>query len=113
MASYKNPTFQERQTLAQQARDKALTQLRAKPVLDEATIAAQTAARIAREDAAAELSRAKIAAREQAKADKRAKALEAAANPVVDAVPVVQTEADKKAARDARYAARKNRTSGR
>ena len=112
MASFKDPGFQERVALAQQARQKALDKLRAKPPVDEAVLAERTAARLAREEAEAQAREARRAereqAREQAKAEKLTKAAEAAA-----AKPVPLTEAEKKAARDARYAARKNRKSSR
>ena len=101
MASYKDPSFQERTALAQQAREKALKQLAAKPALDPALIAERNAARLAREQAAAEKSAARRAAIAQAKADKIAASL-------IPAKPV-PTEAELKAARDARYAARKNK----
>ena len=101
MAAYKEPTFQERAALAQQARDKALAKLAAKPALDPAVVAERTAARLAREAAAAEKSAAKKAAITQAKADKLAAAQAAVVTP--------PTEAELKAARDERYAARKKR----
>ncbi|MEQ1495414.1 MAG: DUF6481 family protein [Novosphingobium sp.] len=101
MASYKDPTFQERTALAQQARDKALKTLAAKPAVDPAVIAQRKAAAEAREAAAAEKSAARKAAIAQAKADKLA-----AAQVPVKARP---TEAELKAARDERYAARKKR----
>lgn len=111
MSSYKDPGFQERTALAQQAKQKALDQLRARPALDETVLAERSAARHAREEAEAALRLAKLADREQAKADKRAladaRALEAAAAAQVAATRAVATEAEKKAARDARYAARK------
>lgn len=101
MASYKDPSFQERAALAQAARAKALAKLAARPVLDEAQIAERKAAQLAREAAQAEKSAARKAAIAQAKADKIA----AAQVPVKE----VPTEAELKAARDARYAARKKR----
>jgi hypothetical protein len=69
--------------------------------LETKAIAQRTAASLAREQAAAEKSAARKAAIAQAKADK----LEAAKV----AAPVVPTEAELKAARDERYAARKKR----
>ena len=39
MASYKDPTLQERTALAKAARDKALAKLAAKPKIDEAVLA--------------------------------------------------------------------------
>ncbi|KUO53739.1 MAG: hypothetical protein APF78_09130 [Sphingomonadales bacterium BRH_c3] len=101
MASFKQPTFQERAALAQKARDKALKKLAAKPPMDEAESARRKEAQLAREAAAAEKSRARKAAIEQAKADRQAAAT-AAAKPV-------QSEAQKKTARDEKYAARKKR----
>lgn len=102
MASYKDPSFQERTALAQQARAKALALLAAKPAPDAALIAQRQAARLAREAAQAEKSAARKAAIAQAKADK----LEAAKAPAEKAG---LSEAEQKAARDARYAARKKR----
>ena len=101
MASYKDPTFEERTALAKAAREKALAKLAAKAPLDPAVVAERKAAAEARDKAAAEKSAAKKAAIAEAKAAK----LEAAK--VV--VPAGPTEAERKAARDARYAARKKR----
>ena len=105
MASYKDPSFQERTALAAKAREKALKALAAKPALDPAIVAEREAARLAREAAAAEKSAARKAEIAQAKADKKA-AAEAALAASQKPVP---TEAELKAARDARYAARKKR----
>ena len=105
MASYKDPSFEERTALARQAREKALAKLAAKPALDPAVVAERKAAQAAREKAVAEKSAAKKAAIEQAKADKAA-AAEAAAEAAK--APVVSEE-ELKAARDAKYAARKKR----
>ncbi|WP_310532332.1 DUF6481 family protein [Novosphingobium sp.] len=102
MASYKDPSFQDRTALAQQAREKALKLLAAKKApVDEAEVARRKAAREAKEAAEAEKRAAKKAAIEQAKAEKKAAAM----------VPEVAkpTEEELKAARDAKYAARKNR----
>lgn len=98
MAGYNEPTFQERTARAEKARAKALAKLAARPPVDEAELARRKAAREAREAAAAEKSAARKAAIAQAKADKLAAA----------AVPV-PTEAELKAARDQKYAARKKR----
>jgi hypothetical protein len=97
--SFKNPTFQDRAGQAADARQKALEQLRQKPPRDEKLVAERIAAAEKREAAKAEKAAAKKAA-DAAAAEK--KAAEAAAN-------APATEAEKKAARDARYAARKNR----
>ena len=98
MAAYKEPSFAERAALSQQAREKALKKLSAKPQMDEAELARRKAAQAEREAAAAEKSAARKAAIAQAKADKIA----AANKPK-------PTEAELKAARDAKYAARKAR----
>lgn len=100
MKSFKDPSFEQRVGQAADARKKALEQLRAKPPLDQEQVAARVAANAQKEAARAE----KAAAKKQAAADEAAAAAVAAA-----AMPVQLTEAEKKARRDARYAARKNR----
>ena len=102
--SYKDPSFQDRVGSAAQAKQKALDRLKAKPAADPAVAAERQAARLAREAAQAEKRAAKKAAEEQAREQKAAAAEKAKAAEV--AAP---TEAELKAARDARYAARKNR----
>ena len=82
-------------------REKALKKLAQKPALDPAVVAERAAAQAAREVAAAEKSAARKAAIATAKADKIAAAQMAK--------PVVLTEAEKKAARDLKYAARKQK----
>lgn len=101
MASYKEPSLQERAALAREARDKALKALAARAPVDPAVVAQRQAAAAAREAAAAEKSAARKAAIAQAKADKKAAAS-------VPAKPSL-SEAELKAARDERYAARKKR----
>ena len=102
MAGFKVPTFQERAALTQEARaksrEKALKKLAAKQPVDPEELARRKAAQQQREAAAAERSAARKAAIARAKADK-----EAASN-----IPV-PTEAELKEARDAKYAARKER----
>jgi hypothetical protein len=109
MTSYKAPAFQDRLALAAQAKQKALEKLKAKPPVDPAVLAERRAAAEKREAAEAEKRAAKLAAREQEKAEKIA--AREAARPVV--VPPKErslpTAAEMKAARDARYAARKAR----
>ena len=97
--SFKNPTYQERVGRAADAKQKALEQLRQRPPVDEKVVAERIAAAQKRDEAKAEKAAAKKAADAAAAI---AKAAEAAAN----APP---TEAERKAARDARYAARKKR----
>ena len=105
MKSYKDPSFNDRIGRAAEAKKKALEQLRSKPPVDEKIVAERAAARLKREAAEAEKRAAKKAAEQAAKEQKAA---EAAAAKAAVARPA-QTEAERKAARDARYAARKNR----
>lgn len=109
MAGYKDPGFQERQALAQKARQAALDKLKAKPAPDPAVVAQRLAAQAAKEEAQAAKRAEKIAEREQAKADAEAKAAAAEAEAENAALQEVETEAEKKLKRDARYAARKKR----
>lgn len=102
MKSYKDPSFQDRISRATEAKQKALDALRTKPPIDEELVAARKAARLRREAAEAEKRAAKLAAREEAARERAAKA----AKPERSRV---RTEDEAKAARDARYAARKNR----
>ena len=91
-----NDTFQDRIGNAAKAREKALEKLRAKPPLDPKVVAERVerqAQRNAREA-------------EKAEAKKAARAAEAAAKADVSPPP---TEEERKAARDAKYAARKAR----
>ncbi len=96
-------TFQERLARAAEAKQKALEKLRSKPPVDAAVLAERQALQLKREAAQGERRAASAAARLQAKDAKAAKAAEAAS------APAAPTEADLKAARDARYAARKKR----
>lgn len=107
MASFKAPSFQERAALASKAKAEALEKLRSKPPLDDKIKAERMAASLKRDAAKAEKLAAKKAAKEavkEAEAEATAAALAKAA-----AVPPPLTEAELKARRDARYAARKNR----
>jgi hypothetical protein len=105
MKSYKDPSFQDRMGRAAEAKKKALDQLRAKPPVDEAVVAERQAARARRDEAQA----AKRDAREAEKAQAAESAKAAEAEAAAAAPPPPPTEAERKAARDARYAARKNR----
>ena len=107
MTSYKDPSFRDRAGSAAAAKQKALDQLRARPKADPALVAERQAARRAREEAEAERREAKKAAEAQARTDRAA--AEAAAAETEPAPAPVDTEAERKAARDARYAARKAR----
>ncbi|MES2119795.1 MAG: DUF6481 family protein [Pseudomonadota bacterium] len=98
MMSYKS-TFQDRAGQAAEAKQKLLDQYKSRPPVDEKVAAERAAAAERKEAARAEKAAAKKAERQEA-AD--AAAAEAAAN-------APKSEAELKAARDARYAARKNR----
>jgi hypothetical protein len=106
MASFKDPSFQDRTATARDAKAKALALLKAKPPVDPAVLAERQAARLAKEAAEAEARIARKAAQEIDRAEKKRLAEEAAAaavkKPLLDAAAL-------KAARDARYAARKSR----
>ena len=91
-----NSTFKDRAAQAAEARRKALEQYKARPPVDEQRAAERLAAAQQRDSARAEKAEAKKAERT---AEDAAKAAEAAP----------PTEAERKAARDAKYAARKNR----
>ncbi len=96
MKSYRDPSFQERVQRAAEAKKKALDQLRARPPIDEAVQAARIAASTKRAAVSAGKAEAKKAAKQRA----------------IDAVataPAPPTEAELKARRDAKYAARKRR----
>jgi hypothetical protein len=104
MKANHNPNLQDRLAAAAQSRQKALDKLRAKPPLDESVVAARQEARLKREAADREKRAAKLAQQQEAAA--AAKAAKAA--PVAK-TPSLPTAAELKAARDARYAARKSR----
>ena len=110
MKSNHNPSLEDRRAAAMQSRQKALDALRAKPPVDEKIVAARQEAQAKREAAdrekrAAKLAREAAAAEAKAQADE-AKAAAAAKKAAFLAPP---TAAEMKAARDARYAARKSR----
>lgn len=125
MGSFKDPSFQDRVGSAAEAKKKALELLRSKPPVDEAVAAAKREARLAKEAAEAEKRAAKKAAKEQQEADKieakraaeQAAAEQAAAEQAAAEEEAARarpaksklTEEERKAARDARYAARKKR----
>jgi hypothetical protein len=107
MKSYKEPSYQDRAGRAAEAKRKALDQLRAKPPADPSVAAERQAARLRREAAQSEKRQARKEAEEQARA---AKAQQSAAAAEAEAArPAPPTEAERKAGRDARYAARKSR----
>lgn len=117
MAGYREPGFQDRTAAAAKARSAALERLKAKAPIDPAEQArkiaeaeAREAAKVAKREAikAAKIAEAAAAA---AAAQAAAEAAEAALQAEADAAAanVELTEAERKAARDARYAARKLR----
>src|SRR5688572_22833583 len=103
MTSFRDPSFQERVGRAADAKKKALEQLRLRPPVDPAVLAERKAASDRREAAKADKALARKEARQAAIDATAAKAAAAAA------APAPPTEAERKAGRDARYAARKNR----
>lgn len=107
MASFKEPSFQDRAKLAAEAKQRAIEKLKAKPPMDPAVAEQRAAARAAREAAEAKRRADKLAAVEAAKAEKEAKAAALIAEAEAEVKRREQEEIDKKAARDARYAARK------
>ncbi len=104
MKSYKDPPLHDRLGRAAEAKRKALEQLRARPPIDENAAAERQAMRLAR-DVAKEERRAALKTTEQLKADETVRD----AGPQALAAPPVPTETERKAIRDARYAARKSR----
>ena len=91
-----NSSFKDRAGQAAAAKQKALEQYRSRPPVDEKVAAERMAASQKREAARAEKAAAKKAEKD-------------AADAAAKAVPAPKTEAQLKAARDARYAARKAR----
>jgi len=113
MSGFKEPSFADRQKAAQEARQSILNKFRAKPGLDDPAVKRR---QVEREAQAADRSKAKLA-REAAKAEQKRRDAEAAAQAAAQlarekeeaAAKEVALEAERKAARDARYAARKKR----
>lgn len=103
MTSYKDPSFQDRIGRAADAKKAAIEKLRSKPAVDQKVVAQRQAARLKREAAQAEKAESRKAAEQDVKE------AEAAAAAAKAAAPAPPTEAEQKASRDARYAARKNR----
>ena len=104
MPPFKDPSFHDRAASAAQAKQRALEKLKARPPIDPAVLEERKAAQALRDAEAAKAAEEKKAAREREKAEKRERAAAAVPAPRPEL-----TEAEKKAARDARYAARKNR----
>lgn len=114
MASFKDPSFQDRVALAKAAKQKALDQLRAKPPVDRADLAKRREAREVREEARSVERAAKAEAIAMVKAEKAVLKLakqedDRTAAELKAARLKPASAAEMKAARDARYAARKAR----
>jgi hypothetical protein len=113
MSGFKEPSFADRQKAAQEARKSILEKFRAKPGLDDPAVIQRQAEREAQ---AAERAKAKQL-RDSAKAEKKIRDAEAAEQATAQlarekeeaAAKEVALEAERKAARDARYAARKGK----
>ena len=110
MKGYKEPGFQDRAQASARAKKKALEQMKPMPMPDEAEVAARVARRAERE-AKAEGKRA-VSRAEQGERGGREKALMGEDEQAKIALPA-RSEMEKKEERDARYAARKSRSSGR
>ena len=101
MAGYKEPGFQDRLAAAARQRENAIARMKAKPPIDPAVQAERIEKARLREEAQAQ--------RAAERAEARRLAAEAAAEAKAALVVTPPTEAELKAARDARYAARKAR----
>lgn len=110
MKGYKEPGFQDRVAAKTRAKASALEMLKAAPKPDEAELAARAARQQEREAKAAAKRTAVREAKEEAQRLEQEKKLEAE-QARAKAAPPVLTEAERKSARDARYAARKKRKS--
>ena len=129
MPAFKTPGLQERQEAAARAKSAALAKYHVRAPVDEALISERSARRVAREAAEAEKRVAARRAKEEAAEAKRERELQAAAEAATSARAQAEaaaqakadaaaqkaaqkklwTEEDRKAARDARFAARKAR----
>jgi hypothetical protein len=114
VASYKEPSFEDRVASGAKAKQKALDTLMAKPPVDPAMMVERREAREAREKARAEQRAAQAEADAAAEAEKGA--AQAALEAEVEAAATLKAEplkpasaAEMKSARDARYAARQAR----
>ncbi len=113
MSGFKEPGFADRQKAAAQAKKELLNKFRTQPGHDdpdvakrraerEATAASREKARLAREAA-------KLEAKQREQEAKAAEAVRIAREKEEEAALQVANEAEQKAKRDARYAARKDR----
>jgi len=109
MKAYRGPSYQDRVERAAEAKQKALDRLKARPPVDPATLAARREAALARDAAQAEKRAARQAERDEAAAHKAARADEAAVRAEENEGGRIPSDEERKAMRDARYAARKRR----
>ena len=110
MAGFKTPDFNERAAESRAAKQKLIDRNRDRPAPDPAQVAERQVARAAREVAAAERRASRQLALEEAKAAKLASsAPEPEESGQAPKPQSARSEAELKAARDARYAARKTR----
>jgi hypothetical protein len=112
MAGYKEPGFQDRRKAADEARAKALAKLKSKPAVDPAVLAERAAKAEEREAAQAAKREAAKVAKAEAEAQKAAelaRAEEEARKAAPPPPPPPLTDDERKAIRDAKYAARKAR----
>jgi hypothetical protein len=115
MSGFKEPSFADRQKAAQEARQNMLSKFRSQPGPDDPAVKARQADR---EALAAKQAKANLT-REAAKAERKRLEEEAAAAASAlvlrkkeeTAARKIALEAEQKAARDARYAARKKKKS--
>src|SRR6478672_358613 len=113
MSGFKEPSFADRQKAAQEARQNILNKFRSQPGPDDPAVKQR---QVEREAKAAERAQAKLA-RDAAKAEQKRREEEAVAEATAQlarekeeaAAKEVALEAERKAARDARYAARKKK----
>ncbi len=110
MPSFSQPSHEERRQMAAKAKQAALLKLQARPTLTREEITERKAAQVVREQNEALAREQKRAAFAQKKADDKAKRLEARAAEEAARSKVARkkTPEEEKAARDARYAKRKN-----
>jgi hypothetical protein len=113
MSGFKEPSFADRQKAAQQAKQNLLNKFRAQPGSDDPDVAKRRAEREAaaanREKARLEREAAKAEARRREEEAKAAEAARIAREKEEEAARQAALEAELKAKRDARYAARKDR----
>ena len=113
MSGFKEPGFADRQKAAQQAKQNLLNKFRAQPGPDNPTVAARRAEREIAATARAKAKETREAAKAAAKRREEQTLAEAAAKRArekeEEALRQAALEAEQKAKRDARYAARKGK----